>query len=152
MKLRFALIIIIYLTSTAIATLKADTKSQADTVALTGNWVNQLWQTGFHINDPRISYPRFPKFCLKVYNWGDRVFNHYDPAYVRSTGKNWKLTLDATGSMQSYGYLFDLPGQKTGEGKIRVRSNIGYDAGVHLSFMAVSIGYTWNMNKLTGHN
>lgn len=162
MKLRFALIIITYLTSAAIATLKADTtagldpaiatESQADTAALTGNWVKQLWQTGFHINDPRISYPRFPKFCLKVYNWGDRVFNSYDPAYVRATGKNWKLTLDATGSMQSYGYLFDLPGQKTGEGRIRVRSNIGYDAGVHLSFMAVSIGYTWNMNQLTGHN
>ncbi|MDE6817663.1 MAG: DUF4421 domain-containing protein [Muribaculaceae bacterium] len=119
---------------------------------LSGNWVQQLWQTGFHINDPRIRYPRFPNFCRKVYNWGDRVFNSYDPNYVVSTGKNWKITVDALGSMQSYGYLFNtLPGTSDFNGVI-MRSNIGYDLGVHLNFMAVSIGYTWNMNKLTNFN
>lgn len=120
---------------------------------LHGNWVQQLWQTGFHINDPRISYPRFPKFCLKVYNWGDRVFNSYDPNYVVSTGKNWKVTVDALGSMQSYGYLFNrLPGSLE-TNTVTMRSNIGYDLGVHINFMAVSIGYTWNMNKLADfHN
>lgn len=119
---------------------------------LHGNWVQQLWQTGFHINDPRISYPRFPNFCRKVYNWGDRVFNSYDPAYVVSTGKNWKVTVDALGSMQSYGYLFNtLPGASDFNG-VTMRSNVGYDLGVHLNFMAVSVGYTWNMNKLTDFN
>lgn len=36
-----------------------------DTASLHGNWVQQLWQTGFHINDPRIRYPRFANFCRK---------------------------------------------------------------------------------------
>lgn len=123
-----------------------------DTASLHGNWVQQLWQTGFHINDPRIRYPRFANFCRKVYNWGNDVFNTYDTAYVRATGKNWKVILDATGSMQSYDYLFALPGQKLRQGQVSVRSNIGYDLGVRVNFMAVSLGYTWNMNKLTGHN
>lgn len=113
---------------------------------LHGNWVQQLWQSGFHINDPRINYPRFPRFCVKVYNWGDRVFNSYDPNYVTATGKNWKITVDGVGSSQTYGYLFDqIPGT---DSRVQIRSNFGYDFGIHLNFMAVSIGYTWNMNKL----
>lgn len=128
-----------------------DPKAEADTAPLHGNWFQQLWQTGFHINDPRIHYPKFPNFCRKVYNWGNDTFNSYDTAYVVSTGKNWKAILDCTGSMQSYGYLFDLSDRERHE-TVSIRSHINYDIGVRLNFMAVSIGYTWNMNELTGHN
>lgn len=116
---------------------------------LHGNWVQQLWQSGFHINDPRIKYPRFARFCVKVYNWGDRVFNSYDPNYVAFTGKNWKITLDGVGSTQSYGYLFERIPEV--DSRVQIRSNFGYDFGVHLNFMAVSVGYTWNMNKLANY-
>ena len=54
-------------------------------------WIKQLFANGFHINDPSVAYPRFPRFLLNVYNWGDRTFNGYDPEYVVSTGKNWKV-------------------------------------------------------------
>ena len=65
------------------AAADGDLNSEAiDTTALTGNWVSQLIKTGFHINDPRINYPAFPRFALKVYNWGDRTFNHYESAFV----------------------------------------------------------------------
>lgn len=159
------LAIILFLLVAAIGTARADAidldvdldehteaKNQADTMPLEGNWVQQLWKTGFHINDPRIRYPKFPDFCRRIYNWGNDVFNTYDTSYVVSTGKNWKLILDATGSMQSYGYLFDVTTGKRGLDRVLMRSNIGYDVGVRLNFMAVSIGYTWNMNELTGHN
>lgn len=50
-------------------------------------WIKQLLDNGFLINDPGVDYPKFPRFLVKVYNWGDKVFNSYDPEYVVSTGK-----------------------------------------------------------------
>lgn len=119
---------------------------------LTGNWVQQLWQTGFHINDSRINYPKFAKFCVKVYNWGDATFNRFDSDYVTGTGKNWKITLNAAAGIQGYGYLFDFMKDEGRANRVIVRSNFNYDMGVYLSFMAVSIGYTFNMNKLLNYN
>lgn len=115
---------------------------------LSGNWLDQLIQCNFRINDPRIRYPKFPNFCRKIYNWGNKTFNTYDPAYVVGTGKNWKINLNATAWMQSYGYLFDMTNGEKWENRVIMRSNFNYDFGVHLSFMAVSVGYTWNVNRL----
>lgn len=122
-----------------------------DTTALPGNWVQQLLKANFNINDPRIRYPRFMNFCRKVYNWGDETFNRYDTAYVVGTGKNWKLLLDSTNETQRYGYLFDIQ-QENKHDIVSIRSNLAYNLGVRLCFMAVSIGYTWNINELIGHN
>lgn len=114
------------------------------------NWVQQLIHTGFHINDPSIQYPKFPRFCLKVYNWGDRTFNTYNPDYVVGSGCNWKAYTEADAWMQNYDYLFDLSqGLKN---RVTMRSHTNYDLGVRLSFMAVSVGYTWNVNKLAHVN
>lgn len=125
--------------------------AETDTTSLPGNWFQQLLKANFDINDPRIHYPRFMNFCRKVYNWGDETFNRYDTAYVVGTGKNWKLLLDSTNEMQRYGYLFDI--QRINKPDlVSIRSNLAYDLGIRLSFMAVSIGYTWNINELTGHN
>ncbi len=40
-------------------------------------WIRQLIDNGFRIHDPSVRYPRFPRFCLNVYNWGDRTFTSY---------------------------------------------------------------------------
>ena len=58
-------------------------------------WYKQVIKSGFHIHDPRINYPRFPRFLLNVYDWGDRTFNSYDPDYVVGSGKNWKVRLES---------------------------------------------------------
>ncbi|MDE5734199.1 MAG: DUF4421 domain-containing protein [Duncaniella sp.] len=105
-------------------------------------WVKQLFRNGFHINDSTVCYPRFPRFALKVYNWGDRTFNRYDPAYVVGTGKNWKLTAKTQNWIESTNMLF--PESR----ELAMHSSVYSDAGVSLSFMAVSLGWTWNMNKL----
>lgn len=108
-------------------------------------WIKQLISTGFRINDPSINYPKFAKFCVKVYNWGDRTFNSYDPEYVIGTGKNWKLYMHNDAWMQSYVMMFkDLS-------YIRMQSNIHDDIGVNLSFMAVSLGYTFKTRSLFSH-
>ncbi len=109
------------------------------------NWVQRLINSGFHINDPRIGYPKFAKFCLDVYNWGDRTFNSYDSQYVVGTGKNWKIIGKSYNWAQSYMLTF---GRKT---DIRMISDIYSDIGGHLCFMAVSVGYDFNANELVGN-
>lgn len=144
---RLLLIIIL----TIYAGVRVAAQEPADTAALTGNWAQQLWQANFNINDPRIHYPRFMDFCRRVYNWCDETFNRYDTAYVVGTGKNWKFLIDSNNEMQRYGYLFDIQSDNRTE-LVSVRSNLAYDLGLRLSFMAVSVGYTWNINELTSHN
>ncbi len=114
---------------------------------LEGNWIQQLYHADFHINDPRIRYPRFMDFCRKVYNWGDQTFNSYDTAYVAPTGKNWKLIVDSTNDRQRYAYLFDIQSHDRRD-FVNICSNLAYDFGIRLSFMAVSIGYTWRIDEI----
>lgn len=108
-------------------------------------WFQQLRQANFNINDNRIQYPKFLDFCRKVYNWGDRVFNSYDTTYVRGTGHNWKVYLHSHNWHQTYAYKF--------RGKPLVLStDLNSDIDLNLNFMAVGIGYTWNINKLISGN
>jgi len=108
-------------------------------------WYRQLIDNGFHINDPDINYPRFWRWCVDVYNWGDRTFNSYDPDYVVGAGKNWKAGLKSYNWTENYTLLFPH--------KLRVNmvSDIFSDVGAYLSFMAVSVGYTLNANDVFGH-
>ena len=105
-------------------------------------WIKQLIANGFHINDSTVSYPRFPKFCLKVYNWGDRTFNSYDTTYVVSTGRNWKVQGKSFNWLENYAFLFPK------HNEVFLRSNIYADIGGYLSLMAVSVGYMFNANEL----
>jgi len=122
----------------------------ADSVASSGKvpstrWIKQLFDNGFHINAPGVDYPRFPRFLLKVYNWGDHVFNHYDSTYVVSTGKNWKLQGKSYNWIESYALIFPK------NNVIHINSDIYADVGGYLSFMAVSVGYMFNANELIGN-
>lgn len=119
-------------------------EESADTLApLPGNWFEQFVAADYQINDPRIKYPRFLNFCRKVYNWGNKTFNTYDPEYVTGTGKNWKASLKSYNWMQSYVYNFNLADRE----RVWLRSGISTDLGVSVNFMAVSLGYTFNVNK-----
>lgn len=109
------------------------------------SWIGQLIDNGFHINDPAIRYPKFARFCLKLYNWGDRTFNSYDSDYVVSTGKNWKLFAQNDTWMESYALLF------RDRSYVRIQSQLYDDLGANISFMAVSLGYTVNARTLFQH-
>lgn len=105
-------------------------------------WIRQLLDNGFRIHDPKVCYPRFPRFCLNVYDWGDRTFNYYDTDYVVGTGKNWKLQGKSHNWMETSTMLFPK------QSYINMHSDLYSDAGFSLSFMALSVGYMWNLNKL----
>ena len=109
-------------------------------------WYKQLYETGFRIHDPAINYPRFMRFALKVYDWGDHTFNSYNPDYVVGTGKNWKARIDSYNWMESYMMLFSINSRDM----LHIRSNVYDDLGIHLSFMALSIGYTAKVNNWAG--
>ena len=109
-------------------------------------WIHQLIENGFHINDSSVCYPAFPRFALKVYNWGDKTFNSYDKNYVVGTGKNWKLQGKNYGWIETQTMLFPK------NSSISMHSNLYSDAGAYLSFMAVSVGYMWNIDKLFDHD
>lgn len=109
-------------------------------------WYRQIYENGFRIHDPAINYPRFMRFCLKVYDWGDRTFNSYDPEYVVGTGKNWKGIIKNYNWMESYMLMFSIHTRDM----LHIRSEIFNDLGIHLSFMAVTIGYTAKVNNWAG--
>lgn len=132
------LAIMLSLTSAAAETEACDTCCEG---ASKTYWIKQLFDNGFRIHDKNVCYPRFPRFCLNVYNWGDRTFNSYDRDYVVGTGKNWKLQGKSYNWMETSTMLF--PQQL-----VNMHSDLYSDAGFSLSFMAVSVGYMWNINKL----
>lgn len=111
-------------------------------------WYKQVVASGFRIHDPQIRYPAFARFALKVYDWGDRTFNSYDPQYVVATGKNWKAMLKSYNWMESYMMLFSIHSRDM----LHIRSNIYNDLGIHLSFMAISLGYTAKVNNWAGQH
>ena len=149
MRYIFTALLAFILSSYTITTLAAtDADSAAvtatDTVPeLKGNWVQQWASVNFNVNHPGIRYPKFPNFCRKVYNWGDRTFNSYDTTYVTGTGKNWKVYAKNYNWAQSYAYIFNIYKEE----QVMLHSSINSDFGINLSFMAVSVGYTWNVNS-----
>lgn len=126
------------------AAIAAETADSCQTCEGRGStyWIKQLIDNGFRINDSAVCYPKFPRFALKVYNWGDRTFNSYDKDYVVGTGKNWKLEGKSYNWLETSTMLFDKASP------ISMHSDLYSDAGFSLSFMAVSVGYMWNVNSI----
>ena len=121
----------------------ADSAAVADSVAFSRlPWYSQLIENGFRIHDKNVNYPKFPRLLLRIYDWGDKTFNSYDSTYVVGVGKNWKITGKSFNWMESYMMLFSLKGSKM----LHMVSDMYYDVGAYLSFMALSIGYTAKVN------
>lgn len=101
-----------------------------------GNWWKQLRKNNFDLADTTIRYPKFLGFCVKVYNWADRVFNSYDTTYVAGTGRRWKARLLSDLWLDSY---LLKPYRET---PIRMMSDPYINVGAYIHYMAVSIGYS----------
>lgn len=109
-------------------------------------WLNRLKQHDLNLKDPSVIYPKFIKFLVDVYNWGDHFFNPYDPEYVEGTGKRWKARIVNDNWLDSYAMRF--PEKMS----IHMLSNPYSNLGGYLQYMAVSIGYTYDMGKLFGNS
>lgn len=107
-------------------------------------WWNMLKNKKLKMNDPEVIWPRFLGFCVKVYNWGDHFFNGYDPEWVVGTGKRWKVRLENENWSDSY--AMHLPGKHD----LLMLSEFNSNIGPYIQYMAVSIGYSWNLNHMIG--
>ncbi|MDE5846487.1 MAG: hypothetical protein K2H71_03980, partial [Muribaculaceae bacterium] len=57
------------------------------------NWWYLFRKGKLKMDDPTVKWPKFLGFCVKIYNWGDRVFSSTDPDYVEGTGKKWRARI-----------------------------------------------------------
>lgn len=94
--------------------------------------------------DSIAEWGKFPRFCINVYRWGDKFFNSYDSTYVVGTGYkfNGKVTADSWMDV----YNFRVPEDRT----IYMHSDPSTSLGLYLTYLAVSVGYDVNINKLFG--
>ncbi len=109
-------------------------------------WWNQFKQGKLNMADTSVIYPKFLKFCVDVYNWGDRTFNSYDPDYVVGTGKRWKFRI--VNENWSDSYAMALPSKL----RINMLSNLYSNIGAYIQYMAVSYGYSYDMSNIVGGN
>lgn len=108
-------------------------------------WINRIKQRNLDMKDSTVIYPRFIQFCVDVYNWGDRTFNSYDDNYVEGTGHKWKAMVRSDDWSDSYAMNFNhkMP--------VWMLSDVYYNAGFYVSYMAVSIGYTLDLSHIIGN-
>lgn len=106
------------------------------------NWFHLLKKGELNLQDPTVKYPKFVKFCVDVYNWGDRFFNSYDTTYVVGTGRRWKTRVAFDGWADSYNMNLDhsMP--------VTLISEPYVNASVNLQYMAVGISYGVDLNNL----
>ncbi|MDE7412458.1 MAG: DUF4421 domain-containing protein [Muribaculaceae bacterium] len=107
------------------------------------NWWQLLRKGRLSTSDTTVQYPKFLNFCMKVYRWADKAFNSYDSLYVVGTGRRWKVRILSDNWVDSYSFN---PGKKI---PIRMMSDPYSNIGAYLQYMAVSVGYSFDMNKLT---
>ena len=123
--------------------INSDAHETADT---NRNWWHLLRKGKLDLNDTTVQYPRFLKFCLNVYRWGDHTFNHYDPEYVQPTGKRWKAYVKSDNWVDSYAMNF-----RTHDMPMRMMSDIYCNFGAYLQYMAVSVGYSLDLSNIIGN-
>lgn len=109
------------------------------------NWWHLLKKRELNLADTTVQYPRFLKFYVDVYNWADHTFNSYDPEYVVGTGHRWKARLVNENWTDSYALRF-----RRSKSGIRMLSNLNDNIGAYIQYMAVSVGYSIDLNTVFG--
>lgn len=107
-------------------------------------WWTRLKQWDLNLQDTSVIYPKFIGFCVDVYNWGDRFFNGMDKDYVIGTGKRWKARV--VNEYWCDGYGMTLPRNFN----IAMLSHLYGNIGAYLQYMAVSVGYSYDMSTVFG--
>lgn len=106
------------------------------------NWWYLFRKGKLKMDDPTVEWPAFLGFCVKVYNWGDRVFSFTDHDYVEGTGKKWRARIINDNWANSY-YM-----------KINPQFNSVMSTPFHvlwgasLQYMAVSYTYSIDVTHL----
>lgn len=92
--------------------------------------------------DSVAEWGKFPKFCVNTYRWGDKFFNSYDSTYVKGTG--YKFNVKAKSEFWLDNYVFQL----TDNYRMTMTSEMNMSGGFYLTYLAVSLGYDYNIGKI----
>lgn len=86
---------------------------------------------------------RFAKFCVDTYRWGDRFFNGYDTTFVSGTGYKFNVKITSDSWTEGYRLMMD-------DESLYMRADPSTSIGLHLTYLAVTLGYDVNVSKLLG--
>lgn len=109
------------------------------------SWWHLLRQNRLSLSDTTVQWPRFLKFCVGVYFWGDRFFNGVDPEYISGTGRRWKVRLVNDNWTDAYNMRLSR------KMDMNMVSDPYSNLGVFLQYMAVSYGYTLDLSNVIGN-
>lgn len=104
------------------------------------DWKTLLRERRLDINDPNVKFPGFIEFCLRIYRWGEAVFNTYDPEWVGGTGKHGKVRLVSDNWVALYNFRFE----KT---PMLMSSNIFSNLGIQANYSILSLSYSADLNS-----
>lgn len=107
-------------------------------------WWNQLRSGKLDLKNPNVVYPKFLKFCVNVYNWGNQAFNGTDSSYVVPTGKRWKVMLRNDNWLDSYA-------MRLNKINVHMLSDVVCNLGLYVSYMAITVGYQLDMTNVIGN-
>lgn len=96
--------------------------------------------------DSIAAWGKFPRFCINTYRWGDKFFNSYDSLYVIGSGKRWNVKAISDTRTDGYNFIFDTRSHY----RMQMLSPMNTTMGFRVTYMAVSAGYDWNVNKIFG--
>jgi len=114
-----------------------------DTVRDSQYWKRALSHGKLNLNDRSVKYPKFLNALVNVYRWANHALNYYDPAYVAGTGKKGKITIKYNNWLDSHsGFLYD------DDNLFQMNSNLTCNFGAQVSFMGLSLGYTFHVSDL----
>ena len=133
------------LDSLELRTLQANKEKLDKDISENRDWWYLFKKGKLNLADTTVVYPKFLKFCVNVYNWGDHFFNSYNPDYVVGTGHRWKARLVNENWTDSYALMF-----KGTDVTMRMLSSLNVNIGAYIHYMAVSVGYSLDMNTVFG--
>lgn len=84
---------------------------------------------------------KFARFCVNTYRWGDKFFNTYDSTYVVGTGTKFNVKFKSDSWVDFYNFKLE------DDISMNMISDYTTNVGVHLSYLAVSVGYDMNVSK-----
>ena len=99
--------------------------------------------------DSIAEWGKFPRFCIDVYRWGDKFFNTYDSTYVVGTGTKFNVKFTTDSWLDYYHFVLpDIDNTSIEDRSINLISRPSTSVGVHLTYLAVSVGYDINLTSL----
>ena len=99
--------------------------------------------------DSIAEWGKFPRFCIGVYRWGDKFFNSYDSTYVKGTGTKFNVKLTSDSWLDYYRFVLPNIDDTSLENRyVDLVSRPSTSIGVHLTYLAVSVGYDMNVSSI----